>query len=235
MRMPTDMDDIATLMHLVQMCDSAFPVGGFSFSNGLESAVHIGLVHDAVTLEAYTGTVARNALYSDGVAALTAHRACLRDDFDAVVDADRRAMLCRMNAEARQQSVRMGCKMAEMSQRIAPSPMVERWLSEVQTGHSYGTFPVAQALAFASAGIGERLLVGAQYYGSVSVILNASLRCLRVTHYDTQRTLFRLLSEVDDLYGEIASLGLDDMQSFVPECDVIASLHEKGSQRMFMS
>lgn len=43
-------DEITRLMRLVEFSDSAFPVGTFSFSNGLESAAFEGLVHDAATL-----------------------------------------------------------------------------------------------------------------------------------------------------------------------------------------
>ena len=45
---------VARLLRLAEFSDSAFPVGAFSFSNGLETAVAEGLVHDAVTLEAFT-------------------------------------------------------------------------------------------------------------------------------------------------------------------------------------
>lgn len=47
-------DDATTVMRLLEFTDSAFPVGTFSFSNGLETAAEEGLVHDAATLEQYT-------------------------------------------------------------------------------------------------------------------------------------------------------------------------------------
>ena len=44
---------VATLSHLMQLCDSALPVGGFSFSCALESAVAQGVVRDEATLEEF--------------------------------------------------------------------------------------------------------------------------------------------------------------------------------------
>lgn len=44
---------LTSIMHLMQFTDSAFPVGTFSFSNGLETASYLGVVHDADTLEQY--------------------------------------------------------------------------------------------------------------------------------------------------------------------------------------
>ena len=49
---PTPMTDNATtVMRLLEFTDSAFPVGTFSFSNGLETAAEEGLVYDAAKLE----------------------------------------------------------------------------------------------------------------------------------------------------------------------------------------
>lgn len=52
-------DDATTVMRLLEFTDSAFPVGTFSFSNGLETAAEEGLVHDAATLEQYTQDIVR--------------------------------------------------------------------------------------------------------------------------------------------------------------------------------
>ena len=38
-----------------------------------------------------------------------------------------------------------------------------------------------------------------------------------------------------ELYREAAELGLDDMHAFTPQIDILAALHEKGTQRMFMN
>ena len=43
-------DEITRLMRLLEFSDSAFPVGTFSFSNGLETAAFEGIVYDAQTL-----------------------------------------------------------------------------------------------------------------------------------------------------------------------------------------
>lgn len=228
-------DATTTLLHLMALTDSAFPVGTFSFSNGLETAADTGLVHDAATLEAYTREIARQAAFTDGVAALHARRCYLRDDFDGIVGADHQALLCKLNTEARTMSRRMGKKLAELFTHVAPDRIVGQWLGEIAAERTPGTYPVAQGIVFAACGIGERELFCSHQYGAANTVLNAALRCVRVSHYDTQRILFRLAAETGALYAEAAGMEYDDMYAFAPQADIVASLHEKGTKRLFMN
>lgn len=224
------------ITQLLQMTDSTFPVGTFSFSNGLETASHLGIVTDAGELEQFTRSVALQAAYSDGVAALIAHRAAGHGDLAGVEEIDRGLMLFKMNDEARMMLQRMGKKMAELSVKLFPDDTVmSRWLADIIACSTPGTYPVAQGIAFAAAGLTEEELFASHQYGVINMVLSAALRCVRVSHYDTQLILQRLCSEAGKLYDEAREMTFDDMNSFVPEMDILASLHEQGQMRMFMN
>jgi len=225
----------ATLMHLLAFTDSAFPVGTFSFSNGLETAAEEGLVHDADSLERYTQEIVRQTAFTDGIAALHARRCHPRGDCDGIIAADRQAIRCKMNSEARRMTRRMGKRLAELSTRILPDAVIAAWLDRIDASLTPGTYPVAQGLLFAACGIPERELFCSQQYGAASTVLGAALRCVRISHYDTQRILFRLAAATDRLYDEARDMTLEEMHAFVPQIDILASLHEKGTKRMFMN
>ena len=224
------------IMHLLQMTDSTFPVGTFSFSNGLETASHLGVVHDAETLEQYTRSVARQGAFSDGVAALMAHRAALQGDLDAIERTDRELMLFKMNDEARMMLQRMGKKLAELAVRLFPDDrLMASWLGHIKDESTPGSYPVAQGMVAATCGLDEAELFASHQYGVINMVLSAALRCVRVSHYDTQIILQRLCAESDTLYEEARVMTFEDMNCFVPEMDIFASLHEKGNMRMFMN
>lgn len=222
--------------HLLQMTDSTFPVGTFSFSNGLETASHMGIVHDADSLEQYTRSVARQGAFSDGVAALIAYRATLAGSLEEVELIDSQLMLFKMNDEARMMLQRMGKKLAELGVKLFPDcDIMARWLADIKEGKTPGTYPIAQGISFAAAGLSEEDLFASHQYGVINMVLSAALRCVRVSHYDTQLILQRLCAESDALFEEARDMTFDDMNSFVPEMDIFASLHEKGNMRMFMN
>lgn len=224
------------LMYLLQMTDSTFPVGAFSFSNGLETAAHEGLVNDAETLEQYTRSVALQGAFSDGVAALLAYRAASKRDIDSVREIDRKLLLFKMNDEARMMLRRMGKKMAELAVRLfTESALIADWLRDIRDESTPGTFPVAQGIVFAEAGLTEEELFASHQYGVINMILGAALRCVRVSHYDTQLILQKLSADVPTLFEQARQMTFEDMNSFVPEMDIFASMHEKGNMRMFMN
>lgn len=225
-----------TIMHLLQFTDSTFPVGTFSFSNGLETATYEGMVTNARELEQYTRSVALQAAFSDGVAALLAFRAARDGDYKAIVDTDHEIMLFKMNDEARMMLQRMGKKLAELGIRLfSGDTLFNRWLEDIRSEQTPGSYPVAQGIAFALAGMSEEDLFASHQYGVINMVLSAALRCVRVSHYDTQEILFRLSGEVPGLYERAKVMTFADMNSFVPEMDIFASLHEKGKMRMFMN
>ncbi|MBD5553030.1 MAG: urease accessory protein UreF [Desulfovibrio sp.] len=229
-------EGLEKLFRIIQFTDSAFPVGTFTFSNGLETAAHLGIVHDAASLRQYAASAASQAAFTDGVIALLAYRAAVAGDYGRVIAADQKLMLFKMNAEARLMLCRMGKKLAELGVRLyGKDSLFGRWLADCEAGVTPGTYPVAQALAFAQEELGEQALYVAHQYGVINMILSAALRLVRVSHYDTQAILFELGKTAERDYERARDMDFENMHSFVPEMDIFASLHEKGKMRMFMN
>lgn len=223
------------VMRLLQFTDSAFPVGTFSFSNGLETASFEGIVKNAKELKEFARSQSYQAAYSDGVTTLHVYRAFLAKDYEKCLEADRYLYGFKMNDEARQMSTRMGKKLGELAVRLYDNEFIKDWLKAVNEGTTPGMYPTAQGMVFALSGISEKDLFCSHQYGVINMVLGAALRCVKVSHYDTQRILEELSDEVEQLYDEASKMDLKDMNAFFPELDILASLHEKGNMRMFMN
>ena len=226
---------IDELMQLLQFGDSMFPVGGFSFSNGLESAIAKGLVHDLETLGSFVRTALHQAAASDGIALLEAHRGGVAGDLDRILRADQAVHNRKLNAEMRVMTVRMGRKLAELAYRIRPSPLLSEWLSAVQRNATPGTLPVGLGLVLAGLPATEEEAFALHQYGVATMILGAALRLMKVAHLETQALLFELTASAADEYQGIAQATLDDMAGFAPLMDILAACHVKSHVRLFMS
>lgn len=227
--------NLPEIMRLLQFTDSTFPVGTFSFSNGLETAGFENIVNDKRTLHEFARSQALQAAFTDGIAAISSHRAFLKGDYEKILEADRTLILCKMNDEARQMLRRMGKKLGELSVRLFDNEISSRWLEDIGKDITPGTYPVAQGIAFAAAGISEEELFCSHQYGVINMVLSAALRCVRVSHYDTQEILYEMSADITSLYQRVKDMKIGEMHAFFPELDILASLHEKGNMRMFMN
>ena len=226
---------VVALMRLLQLSDSALPVGTFSFSNTLESAVEWGIVYDDATLEQYCTEITRMTAFTDGVAALKAHRACQTAEYEEIVGIDNILMRSKLNNEARMMTQRMGRKLAELGTTLLKGEILHTWCNDIKEGKVAGTYPVTQALIASLCGISRQEFFCSICYGAANIILNAALRCMRTTHIATQHILWHIAEQIDMLYNEASDADIEAMNNFTPQCDIMAALHEKGARRLFMN
>jgi urease accessory protein len=229
------LSSVVELLRVLQFGDSVLPVGAFSFSGGLESAVQEGIVSDRDSLQQFVRTATRQAATGDGIALLHAHRAARAAGLPQILDIDRAVVNRKLNEEVRTMTTRMGRKLAELCERVRPNPLMAGWLAAIRDSETPGSFPVAQALAFAGLGLGEPDAFAAHQYGVASMLTGAALRLMRLDHLDAQVILYRVNAAAAEDHADIHDATLDDMQSFAPEIEIAASTHLQAKVRMFMA
>jgi len=230
-----DNSNSGTLARLLQFGDSMFPIGGFSFSCGLESAVQTGVVNDRATLHAFARTALEQAARGDGIALVAAHRAAAKGEVEALIAIDRQVFARKPSDEARTMSTRMGRKFTEIGVEVIGAPLIRTWLAHIVEGVTPGCYPVALAVNFAAQGLSAREAFLVHHYGVATAILGAALRLMRLSHVDTQAILYDLNAGVDAAYETAAAARPSDMAGFAPLSDILAAVHTKAHVRLFMN
>ena len=225
----------AGLARRLQFGDSMFPVGGFAFSGGLESAIQKGVVTDADTLHAFARTAVEQAAQGDGIAVVWAQRAAAAGDIAELVRIDERVYARKLSSETRTMSVRMGKKFAAMGAEVTGAPLLAAWRERIDGGDTPGCYPVALAVNFAAQGLPARDAFVVHQYGVATMILSAALRLMKISHVDTQRMLYQLNAGADAAYEVAARARLADMAGFAPLTEILAAAHVKAHVRLFMN
>ena len=226
---------ITGLMRVLQFGDSVLPVGAFSFSNGLESAIQHRLVYDLDTLRQFVWTVTRQSASADAIALLSAHRAASAHDINGVLRADLALFNRKLNEEMRTMTVRMGKKLGELSNRLIHTPLLADWLGHIERKETPGTYPVGLGLLFAELGLPEYEAFAVLQYGTANMILSASLRLMKIHHFDAQTILLEISTSAEAEYARVSGSSLDEMATFSPSLDILAAVHVKAHIRMFMN
>jgi urease accessory protein len=227
-----DQIDIASIL---EFGDSMLPVGAFSFSGRLESAIQQGVVIDVPTLREFVMTAVEQAATADGIGVIAAHRAAAADQLERVADIDQVMFNRKLSDETRNMTTRMGKKLVELGAQVTRTAMLTAWLEKIRNGATPGTYPAGLAVLFASLGLAERAVFIVHQYGVATTILGASLRLLRVDHMDTQRILFEINAQAAIMYERAAAARLEDMAAYAPVYDILAAVHARAQVRLFMN
>jgi urease accessory protein len=225
----------ALLARMLQFGDSMFPIGGFSFSSGLESAIQKGVVADAITLCAFTRTAVEQAARGDGIALIAAHRTATVGDVDGLIRIDAQVYARKLSDEARVMSVRMGKKFTEMGVEVIGAPLLGTWRKCIATSATPGCYPVALAINFAVQNLTARQAFVVHQNGVAATILGAALRLMKISHVETQKILYELNGLADAAYENAAAARMSDMAGFAPQTEILAAVHNKAHVRLFMN
>lgn len=220
---------------LLQFGDSMFPVGAFSFSHGLESAVEEGVVHDKDSLVGFVGNAVQQAATGDAIAVLESHRGVRQGEPARVRRADQAVYVRKLNEEMRTMTVRMGRKLAQAGVHITPAPGMSSWLEDIEDGATPGTHPVGIGVAFADLGLSETDAFAAHQYGVAVTMVSAATRLMRLHHLDAQAILFEAGQTATADFERISAATVDDMSTFAPTADILAGVHVGSFVRMFMN
>ena len=222
------------LYRLLAWLSPAYPVGAFSYSHGVETAVEEGLIKDRASLVGWLDSVLRRGTGAvDGALFAAGWRAASAGDwpsFDAVAE---RAAAWRGTAEMALESRQQGGSFLSITRTAWPHQALDEAHRRLEGELA---LPVAVALAAAVHGIAlEQALTG--YLQSFTAnLISAALRAVPLGQTDGQVALAALESAVHDTaQAAVAVESLDDVGTATPLLDWCSLRHEIQYTRLFRS
>ncbi|MGV1820535.1 urease accessory protein UreF [Agrobacterium sp. CG160-95] len=217
---------VAALLRLMAWMSPAFPVGGFSYSGGLEKAVEDRRVSDAAGLYGWVEVLLRSgSLWNDAVFLADAWRN--GTDAVALSEAADLARALAGSAERYRETVLLGDAFVAAA-GAWPHAVLELLPKEVP-------YPVAIGAVAAGHGVPLRETVAAFLHAGVSQIVSAGIR-LGVAG---QKDGVAILAESEASIGEMAARAVqstpDDLGSATVIADTATMRHEMQGTRLFRS
>jgi urease accessory protein len=228
--------DPARFLTLLQLADSALPIGAFAFSNGLEMYTAQGLIADAATLQAWLETILQHAAHTGHLLPVAlAHRATAAQGWAELEALDQRLTAMKHARELREASVQMGHGLLRLARQVWPGAAVERWHRLRQQGNVRGHHAVVLGLLGCELGLTERVTVEVAGYQWLSGMITAALRLLPLGQSTGQQLLAALLPQLPAIAYAIGQEGWDDLSTATPALDIYAMQHETLYSRLFQS
>lgn len=219
------------LLHLLWLASPALPVGGFSYSEGLEAAVDAGLVHD----EASAGDWLLSQLElvqarAELPVAAAAHSAALALDAARLAALNAWVVQSRETAETLQQAQQMGRSLLVWMQGLMPDAAVLPLLQQLRPAP---TWPVVMGSAAASRGAAVEPALQAIAFGWAENLMQAAVRCVPLGQTAGQRLLARLVQAIPQAVATARTA--PEPMAFAPLLGVLGARHETQYSRLFRS
>jgi urease accessory protein len=224
----------AALLQLIWLASPALPVGGFSYSEGLEPAVESGHVSNEASARAWLLDQLALALGRADLAVVAqAFNAWLQHDAARIEALNAWVRRSRETSELRQQTEQMGRSLVEWL-RNGDAARDDR-LSTLAALKPAPTWPVAFALAAARSGAPLREALVAHAFGWAENMVQAALKAVPLGQSAGQRILAALSAQIPAVVELAITTGDDERQAFTPMLAILSAQHETQYSRLFRS
>lgn len=227
--MPTDMDPLLQLMWLAS---PALPVGGFSYSEGLEAAIDHGQVHDEPTCTQWlVDQMLLTQARGDMAALAQALSAWKRFDMPRLQDLNTWVLSTRESSEMRLQTQQMGRSLLDWLRNLDwVTPEQLQCLAQLPP-----TYPLAYALALSGTHASPPQALQAYAFGWAENMTQAALKAVPLGQSSGQRMLAQLARHIPEAVQVALHQSDENRQAFSPMLAILSARHETQYSRLFRS
>ncbi|MDN4502707.1 urease accessory UreF family protein [Alteromonadaceae bacterium BrNp21-10] len=229
----TDSQQPLKLSRLLQLCSANLPVGGFSFSQGLEYAVEMGWINNAASTESWVAMNLSVAIAHNDLAILKhLHRSLTLKDGEAFQRWNEQILASRESYELHMADVAMGKALMRLLDQLDAADMTV-----------YSLFWQRQEISFVSA-----FAIAAQVFG-LDVLsaqsgycwtyldnqIAAATKLVPLGQTQSQNLLFNLSEQVELAIQTANALEDDEIGASMPHLAMASAWHETQYTRLFRS
>ncbi|MDT6961074.1 urease accessory protein UreF [Cupriavidus sp. SZY C1] len=230
------MTTLPQLISLLHLASPALPIGGFSYSQGLEAAIDCGLVADAGTAERWIhDNLSHVQAQCEAPVWLLLHRAWRAGDHGAVAHWNGWFHATRETAELRLETEQMGWSLAKLVAQMG-------WGDDAMRGVLRDLSPLCLPTAFTAAcvalGIDGRDGLAAYAFNWAENQVAAAIKAVPLGQVAGQRILLGLHGAVQATVDEAvrrADAEPPRLSTFSPMLGLLSARHETQYSRLFRS
>lgn len=222
---------LQTLGRLMTWLSPAFPVGGFSYSHGLEWMVEAGKAKDAIALGDWIeGILMHGAGRTDAIFLAESWRAVSANDLVALNEVAELAVAFVPSAERRLETLAQGAAFLSAVKAVWPHPALEALITRDEIA-----FPVAVGACAAAHGLPIAETAQAFMQGFTANVVSAGVRLIPLGQTDGLRVVARLEPLVPRIIASALAATLDDIGGIAVLGDIASMRHETQYTRLFRS
>lgn len=228
----TIMLDEAALHLLLAWTSPSLPIGGYTYSHGLETMVESGAVKRWGQLVDYVGAVIeRGGGWVDAV--LVAHAMRCAPDAEAFDAIAQLAAAFRSSSETALESRQQGAAFLTLVRKAWPHPALDDFA--LRAGDRPHAHAAVFGLACAVHGVGEVAAIHGFVHATAANLVSAGVRLVPLGQTDGQLAMAALSQRIGGIVARARACPLDDLGTAAPMLELASFHHETLYTRLFRS
>lgn len=221
----------AQLLHLLQIASPSLPVGAYSYSQGLETAIGQGMVRDAESARHWIVRVLAESIARwEAPMCWRLMQAFTRRDAQVVAELSERCLASRDTAEFRAETVQMGFSLSRLIAElgIADEGVLAMMDQEVP-------LPAAYACAVAALGIPHEEAMLAMLFAWAENQVLVCVKSVPLGQVAGQKLLLSLRPAIEAAALAAQTVGEQEMSNWTPGLSLLSMRHEVQHGRLYRS
>ena len=222
---------INELSAALQLASPALPIGSFSYSQGLETAVDLRLVNDEQTAEVWIAAGLTEIIgRCDAPVMISIFRSLHGGSERELVRLNTWYLASRESLELREETVQMGWSLIKLGKAlnwIESQSLVNR-LTQV-------AFPTAFAASALALGLSEETALTTFCFGWLENQVLASMKLVPLGQVAGHRILTECRKMIGDVVNSAKAVSFDGVSSVAPMLAIVSARHENQYTRLFRS
>jgi urease accessory protein len=223
-----------SLWHLLQTSDSAFPVGGFAHSYGLEGLVQADQIKTPSDLEKFIRNTWLPMLSHVDFPLIRLCRIHAHDN-EHLCRLDQLAWASRATSESRRAQLQMGRQRLKLVAELTGHARLLYLADEATRDRWMANWPVVWGVESACLDVATGQSIMAYTYQSIVGILAASTKLIRIGPTEIQHILKRNESSINSALLASEMITENEIGWFTPMLDITGACHENAYTRLFIS
>ncbi|WP_300602165.1 urease accessory protein UreF [Niabella sp.] len=221
---------------LLHLSDPTLPIGGYTHSNGLETYVQEGVVHNTATAKTFvTQMLQQNIRYNDAAFMSRAYQATEQQDVRRLQHLSLECTALKSPMEIRQASIKLGLRLIKIFRRQQSFEIVERFEQLVKEKEADPHYCMAFGMYARLLNIPLQEALFAFYYNAAVGMITNSVKLVPLGQLEGQDILFQIQPLLKALSETTADIPDEMLGLCAVAFDIRCMRHERLYSRLYMS
>ncbi|WP_228548345.1 urease accessory protein UreF [Sporosarcina obsidiansis] len=226
----------STFLHLLQIHDSAFPIGNYTHSYGMETFIQENRIHTKEHLLEFCKTFLKhNLAYGDAIFIQEAYKETEKRDMNALLSLDELCGAVKLAKESREASINVGKQFMRTILPLHEYPLLSDWQAHIKSGKAKGHYAIVFGIFCSLNNFDRDQAVMLHLYSTINGLIQNAVRAVPFGQNTGVQVLHELLECISEVANSVRGLTVQDISNNALHIELASMKHEYLFSRLFIS